>query len=82
MTPHQWEVIRGLGQLDLAEMPPAAREFWNYYTPLQRKLPQMEARFAGDKEAAAVLQFHRREIAMFREHADCYGYVFFIARRR
>ena len=53
----------------------------DYYTPIERKLPDLEARYAGDRPAAEVLEMHRQEIAMFRGHSDCYGYVFFIARR-
>jgi SAM-dependent methyltransferase len=56
--------------------------WWNYYGPIEAKLPELEARYAGDPQALEVLAAERREIAMFRKHSASYGYVFFIARRR
>ena len=56
--------------------------WWNYYEPIERKLPGLEAWHAGNPQALEVLAAERQEIAMFRGYCDCYGYVFFVARKR
>lgn len=80
--PENQEMVRAAGY-DLVEsfvLPESA--WWNYYAPIERKLPGLEARYAGDPQALEVLAAERQEIAMFRGYCDCYGYVFFVARRR
>ncbi|MDJ0867768.1 MAG: class I SAM-dependent methyltransferase [Myxococcota bacterium] len=52
-----------------------------YYTPLEQRIPLIERRYAGDPAAAAVVAGARTEIETYRTHADCYGYVFVVARR-
>ena len=53
-----------------------------YYRPIEGKLGALEARHAGDAEALQVLAAERQEIELFRKYSDCYGYVFYVARRR
>jgi SAM-dependent methyltransferase len=80
--PETQEMVRSTGY-DLVEsfvLPDSA--WWNYYSPIERKLPGLETRHAGDPQALAVLTAERKEIDMFRRFSDCYGYVFFVARRR
>lgn len=53
-----------------------------FYRPIEGKLGALEARHAGDAEALEVLAAERQEIEIFRKYSDCYGYVFYVARRR
>ncbi len=80
--PETQEMVRAAGYdlVDSFVLPDSA--WWNYYGPIERKLPGLESRHAGDPRALEVLAAERREIDLFRRHCDCYGYVFFIARRR
>lgn len=60
-------------------LPP--EEWWDsYYAPLLEKLAAFEAKYAGDEAALAVASMERREIELYREHGDAYGYVFFVGR--
>lgn len=61
-------------------LPDAA--WWDgYYTPLQAKLPDLRARYAGDDEALGVIDQTTREIEMRRRYPDSYGYVFLVGRK-
>ncbi|KQC05434.1 MAG: SAM-dependent methyltransferase [Methanoculleus sp. SDB] len=54
----------------------------NYYGPLEKRLPDLKKAAAGSPDAEGFVAFSEREIAMYREHGDEYGYAFFILRRR
>ncbi|MGZ5432502.1 MAG: SAM-dependent methyltransferase [Thermoanaerobaculia bacterium] len=53
----------------------------NFYTPMQRRLEELRARYAGDEEATAVLDQLSEEPEMHRRHSDSYAYEFFVAGR-
>lgn len=53
----------------------------DYLAPLEAKLPGLSARYAGDKEALAIVDTTRQEIELRRRFPDAYGYAFFIGRR-
>jgi SAM-dependent methyltransferase len=50
-----------------------------YYVELARRLPALRGRHA-EPEARAVLDAAEQEIAVFRERAGSFGYVFYVAR--
>ena len=54
----------------------------NYYMPLQKRLPDLKKEAAGNPDAEAQVAFSEREIEMYREHGEEYGYDFFILRSR
>jgi SAM-dependent methyltransferase len=58
-------------------------EAWwvDFYTPMELRIAELRAKYAGDAEACAVLGQLAREPEMHREHSDCYAYQFFVARR-
>lgn len=58
-------------------------EAWweDFYTPMQRRLEELRARYTGDEEATAVLGQLREEPEMHRRHSDSYAYELFVARR-
>lgn len=54
--------------------------WWNeYYTPLSRKLPELENRYRDDELACSVIDAVRRELDMRRRFGASYGYEFFVA---
>lgn len=53
-----------------------------YYGPLLERLPAFEAAHAGDKSAALIASMERREIEVFQEYSDSYGYAFYVGRMR
>ncbi len=55
---------------------PEAAWWDDYYTPMAARIEEVAARHAGDPMVEELLAEHRQEIAVFRDHADCYGYMF------
>jgi hypothetical protein len=49
-----------------------------YYDPLEARLDVLEPGATGD--LAAQVMAHRREIAVWREHGDSFGYRLFLVR--
>jgi len=55
------------------------KSWWdNYYTPIETKLPSLNARYKDDKEALQVIAYEETEIEMFRKYSGYYGYVFYV----
>ncbi len=68
--------FRALGHFTLPES-----DWWTYYEGLAPGLARMRERYASDPAALAEIDASRFEEALYREHADAYGYVFYVARR-
>jgi serine/threonine-protein kinase HipA len=69
----------GFDVIDHFTLPPEA--WWDeYYTPLEARIAELAP--DADPELAAVVAETRREIELYRRHYDCYGYVFYLLRRR
>ncbi|MBP2145385.1 SAM-dependent methyltransferase [Methanofollis sp. W23] len=75
-------VIKACG-LDLVgsfRLPDAA--WWDdFYRPLETRLEEFAAEYAGDSEAMELVEGVKREIAVYQDHAAEYGYVFFVMRK-
>ena len=56
------------------------QEAWwdDYYTPMEKRVTEMEKKYASDPIAAAVVAESREEIEVYRDYADYYGYVFLV----
>lgn len=61
---------------------PASAWWDDYYRPMERRISALRDRYQGDDVAEAVLAECQEEIDVYRRHGDCYGYGFFVARRR
>jgi ubiquinone/menaquinone biosynthesis C-methylase UbiE len=76
-------IARSAGYEVVATFPLPGSVWWdNYYMPLQKRLPKLKKAAAGNPDAEAHVAFSEREIEVYREHGDEYGYQFFILRRR
>ncbi len=53
----------------------------NYYDPFEIRLVEFEKIYAGNDEARALVNVSRKEISLFREHSDEYGYRFFLLQK-
>ena len=60
---------------------PAADWMDGYYLPIRARLAALRPLHAGNPEAEAVFAMEEREIRLYEEHGDSYGYAFFVARR-
>jgi len=59
---------------------PDAAWWEDYYTPLEAKLPALDAKYTGNEVAQEILNGTRHEIAMRRQYPQAYSYVFFVCR--
>ena len=58
-------------------------DWWDeYYDPISKKLPTLYEKYKADAAALKVLDMQAKEIDLYREHADYYGYVFYIAEKQ
>lgn len=57
-------------------------EAWweDFYTPMQRRIEELRAKYATDGEALAVLEQLAHEPELHRQYADFYAYEFFVVR--
>ena len=53
----------------------------NYYRPMQDRFDEFLGKHCGSEQAAALIETERREIALYEQYSDFYGYYFFIARK-
>lgn len=58
-----------------------AESWWTHYqAPLEARIPALQATYADDPVALAVIDETLIEHRLRRQHSDAYGYEFFIAR--
>jgi hypothetical protein len=70
----------GLSLVDHFDLPDEA--WWDdFYSPMERQIENLRAKYAGDAEALAALDEVAKEPAMHRRSGHHYGYNFFVARR-
>jgi hypothetical protein len=62
---------------------PLPEDAWwiEYYGPLEKRLPELRAKYAGNTGALAMLDESQREIDLLREYPGWYSSVFFLMRR-
>jgi len=57
-------------------------DWWDeYYDPISKKLPALYEKYRDDSAATDVLHTHEKEIELYRQYPDYYGYVFYIAEK-
>ncbi len=74
------ELLSQCGYQPLAHfaLPP---EDWSesFYGPLRQRIEDFLAEHPGDEDAIALVESERREMGLWEEHRDDYGYVFYLA---
>jgi SAM-dependent methyltransferase len=58
------------------------RDWWNYYTPIKAKLPQLKAKHKDEPEALQYFASEEREIEMYHKYSDYYGYAFYVLQKQ
>lgn len=55
-------------------------ESWwrNYYTPLEARIATLRKKYQGHVKANQQLDEAQREIDLYRQYANWYGYVFYV----
>ena len=73
-----WVNAAGYDTLEHFVLPEAA--WLAYYDPLARRVEALRPVYAGDPAALKAIEEGASEIAVYRQHNDCFGYAFFICR--
>lgn len=75
-------IAESAGYEVVATFPLPASAWWeNYYVQVLKRIEDLRPNFTGNPDAEAQIEFAEHEIAVYREHADEYGYEFFILRK-
>lgn len=75
-------IAEDAGYKVVATFPLPASAWWeNYYVPVLKRIDDLRPKVTGNPEAKAQIEFAEREIAVYREHGNEYGYEFFILRK-
>jgi len=75
------EKIRSCGYSVVGHFALPALAWWtDYYRPLQAAIERFRLKYEGDGEAVAVADTSQREIEIWHEYQDWYGYVFYVMR--
>ncbi|WP_340818327.1 class I SAM-dependent methyltransferase [Methanolobus sp. WCC4] len=70
----------GYNIIDRFKLPASA--WWDdYYIPLEKRLDDISDKYKGNTEAEMIIEFSRKEIEVFKEHSDEYGYTFFVFQK-
>lgn len=75
-------IIHQTGYVSIGDFTlPDSDWFDNYYAPLEAKLPALERKYQGDKDALAIIAKTKVEIDMRKRFSHSYGYHFFVIRK-
>jgi SAM-dependent methyltransferase len=53
----------------------------NYYLPMEAELSRLNEKYKGNETALAIFKEMKKEIKLYKEFSDFYGYEFFIMQR-
>jgi SAM-dependent methyltransferase len=81
--PENIEIIRALGLQSVGTFVLPESAWWEtYYTPLGARVEHMRTEYRDDPDVCAMLDGTDAEIAMYRNHSNEYGYVFYLMQKR
>lgn len=75
------ELIRASGYELLWHFTLPESAWWNYFEPMQRRIEELRARYAGNAEAERQLDAEEAEIQLFEKYPGQYGYEFFVMKK-
>jgi ubiquinone/menaquinone biosynthesis C-methylase UbiE len=59
---------------------PEAAWMDEYYTPMETRLKDLRVKYVNNSEALGIIEESQREIDLYRNFSDCYGYVFYVMK--
>ena len=71
--------VRAAGYREVAHFVLPTSSWWdNYYTPQAARIAMLREKYRDDAEAILLLDESHKEIDLYRDYSDWYGYVFYI----
>lgn len=75
------KILQGAGYHPVGHFTIPESSWWDdYYNPIEKKLVTLCEKYKNDDQALQILKIEQQEIDYFREYAEFYGYVFYIAQ--
>ncbi|NEO99817.1 MAG: class I SAM-dependent methyltransferase [Symploca sp. SIO2E9] len=75
-------IIKQLGYSYIKNFTIPEAAWWDdYYIPLERRISLLRKKYRDDPEANNIIEEHQREIELYRNYYQCYGYVFYIMQK-
>jgi SAM-dependent methyltransferase len=75
-------IIREAGYEPIGHFILPASDWWDhYYGPMEKRMPMLRAKYAGNESAQPTLDFADLEMDIHRRFSDYYSYVFYIMRK-
>lgn len=76
------EKIESVNLLPVGYFPLPVSDWWDeFYHPMERRCQELLAEYTAASESRDFLEGELREIALFREYSDNYGYVFYLMQK-
>ncbi len=76
------QIVAEAGYVNMDGFVCSVKDWWTTITsPTERRVEELQEKYAGDREAFATLDDAQREYDLFRVHHDAYGYVFYVMRK-
>ena len=80
--PETEKAIESTGYKVISSFRLPASAWWDdYYNHFDKIFALAETKFKGNKDAEMVIEFSRKEMEVFRDHSDEYGYTFFVLQK-
>lgn len=57
-------------------------DWYDYYEPIENRLIILKKKYGGNEEANQIIEIIEREIEIYREYGEYYGYIFYIIRSK
>jgi SAM-dependent methyltransferase len=74
-------LLRAAGYEDVGHFALPASDWWtDYYTPIEARIVHLREKYRNVPDALRVIDEEQKEIDLFREFSDWYGYVFYVMR--
>lgn len=55
--------------------------WWDdYYSPEEKRIGILRKKYRNDEEAMACIEYHQKEIDIYRQFSNYFGYVFYVCR--
>ena len=75
-------VITSIGLELVSHFNLSESSWWdNFYTPLEKNIDNLCKKYQGNDEMLKSLDEFYKEIEMFRQYSEYYGYTFFIMKK-
>jgi SAM-dependent methyltransferase len=78
---HNCQLVAEAGYVSMDGFVLPTQDWWNYYSPAERRVEELKEKYASDPEVLKHLDEVRREHDLFRKYHDAYGYVFYVMRK-